>query len=292
MHLVLAVLAGALVGGGATAGVMAATRKEPPKKPADIKAAHDERDDDEDAMSANASLVSSLQECNRRLTELGQKKVEAPPTAIASAAPAPSGRFDRGNRGGGNRRGALTPQDWERYAEAGAVPYRIPCLRDKPYVPSQREIDRLGLAPQDVDALKDAYAKSNERMQAQIAPLCASALGSQDAANKMGASACLKAIVDSARRESPDKMKEALTRVAEVNAGKRSAPASREGMAPVESLMMALTDETKKFESDLAAKLGPEDARRLSTGRGSCSEGGIVSASQDVRPPRPGSSAW
>jgi hypothetical protein len=245
----------------------------PPVKeaaPLPVEAAAD-GDDDDALLAANANLVSSLQECNRRLAGAGQPRVAAP-VATPTPAPSSSGRF----RG---RRGEPAKADWERFAQEGIVPYNIPCIRDTPFTPSERQLDRLGLAPHDGEVLRDAYAKSNQRMMAQIQPLCARVLGTVELANRVGASACMSAIIDGARRENADKMQQALVRVAEVNSGKRQAPKG-EGLDPVEALLLGFAAESKAFEGDLAASLGPEDAKRIAGGRGLCSERGTVRAKE------------
>jgi hypothetical protein len=268
---------------GVAAGAMLRTAITPVPKPEPVAVPEvDDSDDSEALLAANANLVSSLQECNRRLTDVGQKRVTAPtpqPTAASS-----SGRM----RGQGRRE--APPPDWDRYAKQGVVPYNVPCLRDTPFTPSARQLDRLGLAPQDAAVLRDAYKKSNERVMAQLKPLCAKVLGNAEIADRVGSSACMSAIVDSARKENPDKMRDALTRVAEVNGGKRAAPDPSKGVEPVEALMLAFTGESKAFEADLAAALGPDDAHRIASSRTLCSERGIVrarpDAPQDERAPR------
>jgi hypothetical protein len=232
----------------------------------------DETDDAEALLAANANLVNTLQECNRRLAALGQKRVAEPIAQPATPAATSSGRA----RGQGRRE--TTSQDWERYAKQGVVPYNVPCLRETPFTPSERQLDRLGLAPQDASVLREAYRKSNERVMAQMKPLCARVLGNEQLADRVGSSACMSAIVDSARKDNPDKMRDALARVGEVNAGKRPAPDATQGLEPVEALMLAFTSESKAFEADLAAALGPADAHRVAASRTLCSERGIVRA--------------
>jgi hypothetical protein len=220
-----------------------------------------ERDDDEALTAANANLVASLQECNRRLSDLGQKRVAPlPPTAQSALASEATPVALRGPR---HDRSGREPADWERYTKEGLVPYSIPCIRDTPFSPSQKQLDRIGLAPHDAPVLRDAYAKSNARILAQIQPLCARVLGNRALPEQIGPQACISAIVDGARKANPDKMQEALIRVGEVNAGKRPPPNSTAELDPVEALMLALTAEQKTFESDLGATLGPEDARRV-----------------------------
>jgi hypothetical protein len=177
----------------------------------------------------------------------------ASPSAMASRAPRGEGRGER------------TPADWERFAKEGIVPYSVPCIRDTPFTPSERQLDRFGLAPHDAAMLRDAYAKSNERMLAQLKPLCGRVLGNEQLPDRIGPQACISAIIDGSRKENADKMQQALTRVGEVNAGKRASPTPGAALEPVEALMLAMTTEAKTFESDLAANLGPEDAHRIAT---------------------------
>jgi hypothetical protein len=234
---------------------------------------------DESALEkANANLTASLHECDRRLAELGEHPV-GNIAAVTSAAPAPADSSGRNRRRG--ERGAMTKEDWERMAENGVVPTRVPCIRDKPWVPNERVVDRLGLAPQDTETLKAAYEASNKRMNDQIGPLCARVLGSQAAADKVGASACIDVINNSARRSDADGTKAALSMVAEVQAGKREAPKSGADSAPVEQLAFLLTKESKTFEDDLAQKLGPEEARRLAAAPEMCSDRHVLRASDD-----------
>lgn len=268
---VVAAALGVMLGGGGVAGFMALTKKPEKVRPDTAAPAKSGADDDDDVEAANANLVRSLAECNRRLGDLGQKRVE--PMASAPASDPSQGGGRRGGRG-------REPQqvDWDRHAADGTVPYRIPCIRDTPFAPSTRQADRLGLAPQDVEVLKEAYKSSNARVMADLVPLCAQVVGTKEVAEKIGPQACMNAIMDSARKQSPEKTKEALSRVAEVNGGKRPAPASPQGALPVEALMLAFTKEQKAFEADLAAKLGPEEARRLANARGLCSERGTARA--------------
>ena len=252
------------IGGGAVASaawsVMPPTPATAPAKPEPVvETTHR----DFDLEKANANLTSSLQECDRRLTELGERPVPMP---SPSASAAPDER--RGRRG----RGELTKDDWERMAENGVVPIRIPCIRDTPWTPSERVVDRLGLLPSDVEALKEAYAASNKRMVEAIRPLCAQALGSEAAADKVGASQCIDMINNTARKASVDETKAALTRVAEVQAGKREAPKPDANTSAVEKLGYLLTNEQKTFERELEQKLGPEDAKRLANDPGLCSD--------------------
>lgn len=225
--------------------------------------------DDNGLASANANLAASLQECDRRLAELGERPVERVQPA-PSAAPADS----RGRR---RERAALTTEDWERMAESGVVAVRVPCIRDTPWSPSDRVADRLGLAPGDTETIKEAYAASNKRLTDAIRPLCAQVLGGNDAADKVGASQCIDVINNAARKGDADGTKAALARVAEVQAGKREA--SKPGGPAIEQLATILTGESKTFESELAQKLGPDEAKRLASAPEMCAERRMLRAS-------------
>jgi hypothetical protein len=202
-----------------------------------------------DLETANANLARSLEECDRRLTDLGERPV------MVQTPAADGGRRER------RARAEMTKEDWENAATAGVVPVRIPCIRDKPWTPNDRVVDRLGLAPSDTDVIAAAYAASNKRMTDQIRPLCAQVLGSQSAANQVTTSSCIDVIAGSARKGGDD-VKAALTRVAEVQAGKRAAAGSGDSL-PIERLGLLLTKEQKTFEEDLAQKLGPDEAKRI-----------------------------
>lgn len=254
------------------AGASAAWTAFPPKPPGVSRAVPEPKADrDESGLAAaNANLTASLMECDRRLAELGERPVERP-QPVASAAPADA----RGRRR--ERGAALTSEDWERMAESGVVPVRVPCLRDTPWSPSDRAADRLGLAPGDADTIRDAYAASNRRLTEGIRPLCAQVLGGNDVADRVGASQCIDIINNSARKTDADGTKAALSRVAEAQAGKREA--SKGGPA-IEQLATLLAAEARTFEGDLAQKFGPDEARRLANDPAMCAERKMLRAGE------------
>lgn len=226
---------------------------------------------DDDALArANQNLVRALQECDRKLAEVRDAPAVSSASPVAEAPPEPR---DGGRAGRRRERGEPSREDWERMAQLGVVRVRVPCVRDKPWEPPQRVIDRLGLSPADAGALKEAYERSNKRVLDAVRPLCAQALGSPDAVDRFGASVCMDAIANSARKTTPDQTREALTRVAEVQAGKRAAP-GRGGETPaaIEQLALALSGESRAFEADLAQRLGPDEAKRLASAPELCSD--------------------
>jgi hypothetical protein len=264
-------LAGSFVMGALAASAVWSARPHKVERPQSTATPEPSNVDDESLRRANATLTSQLHECDRRLTELGERPVEPP---VASGAPAPSssepGRF--------RRERTMTKEDWERMANAGIVPVRIPCLREKTWTPNERVIQRLGLAPADVDVIKAAYEASNKRVTEQIKPLCTQALGNADAAEKVGALGCIDVIQSTARKANPDAAKAALSRVAEVQAGKREA--SKGDMPAIEHLALALTKESTRFEEDLAQKLGPDEAKRIASAPEMCADRSMLRAGE------------
>ena len=273
------VLVAFLAGGAVVSGVWSLI---PTPKPQPTTAATAMKDGDDDALrKANANLAQSLQECDRKIDELRAGE-NAPAVAVAPSAE-PSER-NRG-RDGGNEdrrsRGEPTKEDWERMAQLGTVRTRIPCLRDKPWTPNQRVVDKLGLSPQDTKVLQEAYEASNKRVMDQVRPVCAKVLGTNEAADKAGPSACMDAISNSARKSSPDATRESLVRVAEVQATKRPAPKPGSDLPPIEQLAFVLAGESKSFEDDLAKKLGPGEAKRLAWSPELCADRRTLRASDE-----------
>lgn len=263
--------AGALVTSGVftafpgKAAAPRATREETPKAP----------ETDEALRKANETLTASLHACDRKLAELRGQTGEPAPSATASAeTPERPGRAGRRRE-----RGETTKEDWERMAQLGVVRVRIPCLRDTPWKPNERAVQRLGLGPDDVKTLEEAYAASNKRVQDQIAPLCAKVVGSADLAGRIGASACMDAIQNSAKKTDPKAAKEALSHAAETQAGQRKGPA--DDAAPLERLANVLAAEGRAFETDLAARLGPDEAKRLASDPALCSDRRVLRTSDE-----------
>jgi hypothetical protein len=110
------------LGGGAVLALMFERRPATPKvaaTPTDVG----EGDDEEALAAANANLVATLQECNRRLADLGQKRMAPTPEPVVAARPESSaGRGPRGERR------ERTTADWDRWSKEGVVPY-VPVAR-------------------------------------------------------------------------------------------------------------------------------------------------------------------
>jgi hypothetical protein len=266
---------------GALAGLLVASAawslQKPPAPHAKADPAVPTGGDDIDSLrTANARLVESLADADRTIAALREQGA----TPVAAPRPEERAASEDGGRPQRRRgRGEPTAEDWERMAQVGAVRVRVPCMRDKPWTPTPGVLDRLGLAPGDANTIRDAYAASNKRMADQIKPLCAKALGSPEAADRVGPKACSDAILAGAKRTDPEGTQKSLVRVAELNAGKEAKPATDNNS--VEQLLMAMTKESKAFEADLAAKLGPEEAKRLAWAPEMCSDRTTARAKDD-----------
>jgi hypothetical protein len=270
------------IAGAAVASVGWAMSRDtkPAKVTADRTDAGDPKSDDTSLVEANKNLVESLRACERKLADNADPGPN--PTATVAQPEQPFDRRDGGRRRGG-RGGEPSKEDWERMAQEGTMRLRVPCIRDKPWSPSQRVQDRLGLAPQDVEVIRQAYEASNKRVAEQVKPICASVLGSAEAAERVGTSSCIDSILSTARRGDSDGTKQAIGRVAEANAGKREAAKPGASTPAIEQLLTVLTKEPQTFEADLAKKVGPEEAKRLAWAPEMCADRRNFRAAEEER---------
>jgi len=269
-------LAGATAGAVVASGVWSVQKPEPARVRAEPGSDAAAGDDIESLRAANANLVESLQQADKTIAQLREQLGPAP-SPPASGGPPPGDRPFDGDAGFRRRsRGEPTKEDWERMAQLGTVRMRVPCLRDRPWTPPARVLDRLGLAPSDAETIRQAYEHSNKRMADQIKPLCAKVLGSSEAADRVGPKACSDAILSGGRRSDPEGTQKSVVKLAEVNAGKSDAKPSD---SAVEQLLFAMTNETKAFEAELASKLGPDEAKRLAWAPEMCADRMIVRGS-------------
>lgn len=216
------------------------------------------------AMAANANLVESLRECSQRLSLLAddeahiKEQLEAEQMAEADA-----GRAAQARR---LARRDPSPSDWKQMASAGTIRYRLPCAS---FNPAPDALDRLGLEPGDVPTIQGAFAAARATAWTQVRPLCAAATGSAATADKLGLEACPQVILNAER----------TTRAAAADGAMRAVGAVRAGLAdpstidpddPVGAAFLALTAAAKDAESRLGAVLGPDDARAVVYGSGSC----------------------
>src|SRR5262249_10820148 len=122
------------------------------------------------------------------------------------------------------------------------------------------DLEKLALAPDDAPAIREAMARSTQRIWDTLRPMCLQALGGNTAmADKLGPVTCQHLAFDVARDHGED-VEEALGRVAEMRAGARPTPPTP---PPLEKLLLVMSGETKAVEADLTQSLGPDAAHRV-----------------------------
>ena len=156
----------------------------------------------------------------------------------------------------------LTRSDWARMSKDGELRYRVPCERKTPWTPDGKTLQLLGLRPEDAAPIREAYRRSNERVWASIRPLCAGILGSDALADRLGSRVCTRVIEGTVADDDEAAAMGRAVRVGQVRAGLRAEPAPSE-VPPHEALLLTFTAEVARFEADLAATFGPEEARRI-----------------------------
>jgi hypothetical protein len=157
----------------------------------------------------------------------------------------------------------LSQDDWKALVKDGTIKYQIPCFRKTPWSPTPDNLHVLGLAPQDGVTIRDAYARSNERVWSQIKPLCAQAVGSAELAERIGVGTCIHLVLDIEQARDSAAVEAAAKSVGEIRAGMRAAPGPGEPSHPVTKLFLATTGEEQNIERDLAQSFGPDEAHRI-----------------------------
>jgi hypothetical protein len=158
----------------------------------------------------------------------------------------------------------LSKEDWSRMAKEGTFQFSLPCEQFE--APSPEELQSMGLAPTDVEALERANSRANDRIWQEIRPLCAEVLGSEAQADKMRA-LCPDLI---GRKTDRAAAAAAGRAVAEMRAGERPLPAPGERVSPIMGSLLISTSAWGWFEEELAKEFGPAEAHRLATSKGLC----------------------
>jgi ferric-dicitrate binding protein FerR (iron transport regulator) len=216
-------------------------------------------------LAANANLADSVREYKRRLESLETKK-----KTLESELAAAQQKLDAAPGGGDDERSEfdLSQDDWKELAKEGEVRARVPCRNPPKDELSQLGLEKAGLSPGDLPAVRAALDGSRKRMWAAIRPLCVQALAGDAAlADRLGSLTC-QSIVQEAARENGEDFEEEIRQVAEIRAGLRPVPA--DGGGSVTKLWLALTGEAGNVEQDLARSVGPDDARRFVYGSAGC----------------------
>jgi hypothetical protein len=216
-------------------------------------------------MVANENLTRSLQVCSQKLTLLMDEKEQLERGLESERmAEADASRAARARR---IARRDLSQADWKELMTAGSVRYVLPCAS---FSPPREVMDRLGLGPGDVPVVQTAFAAARNEAWTQIRPLCAVAAGGTEAADKLGLESCPEVILDAEKVTSPADADRAMRAVGAVRAGVTEPSATPAG-DPVVAAFLVMTGVAKDAERRLGSALGPEDARLIVYGSGSCS---------------------
>jgi hypothetical protein len=267
-------LSGAVLGFGLCYGVLAVAsvfRTQPPgevpkAEPPNSAPAVAEADSSVDpAMLANANLSRSLSECSHQLGLVTEENVQLEQQLDTERnAAADAGKSALARR---IARRDLSTDDWKQLARTGAIKYVLPCAS---FNPSPETLDGLGLEPNDVPVVREAFVAARAVAWGQVRPLCASAVGSLNAADRLGLEACPQLILSSERTTSPNAADVATRAVAATRAGLSDPSALPAGDA-VATTFFALTAVAKDAENHIAAQLGPDEAQVAVYGTNSCS---------------------
>jgi hypothetical protein len=217
------------------------------------------------AMIANANLSQSLSECSHQLALVTEENVrleqqlDSERNAVADA-----GKSTLARR---IARRDLSLDDWKQLARTGTVKYVLPCGS---FNPSPETIDGLGLEANDVPVVRDAFVAARAVAWGQVRPLCASAVGSLNAADRLGLEACPQLILSSEKTTNPNAADVAMRAVAATRAGLSDPSALPTGDA-VAATFYALTAVAKDAEAHIGAQLGPDEAQVAVYGTNNCS---------------------
>jgi hypothetical protein len=233
---------------------------------AEIGRGDDDRDATVDpAMEANANLSQSLHECSQKLASLMDEKAKLEQELDAERmSEVDASRAVQVRR---MARRNISQDDWKQLASAGTIRYVLPCAS---FNPSPEVMDRLGLAQRDVPAIQSAFTAARDTAWTQIRPLCATAVGSAGAADRLGLDLCPQAVFDSEKTSNPAGADAAMRAVGAVKAG-LSEPSAIPSGDPVGTAFLVLTGVAKDAETRLASMLSADDARSVVYGNNNCS---------------------
>ncbi len=216
--------------------------------------------DDDPTLTANANLADAVRDYKRRL-----ESIEGQKTKLEKQLSDAQDKLALEQSDGAPKRSEfdLLPGDWAELSKEHQVKFRVPC--DKPLNPDIEDLNKLGLAPQDVPALKEAWTRSNTRVWTALKPLCAQAVGSAEVAEKIGASTCIHLVIDIADKDDHEGTRQAFADVGAIRGGAKPMP---EHPSNALQALMLMTGEIKNVETDIAKNLGPDEAHRLLFGEG------------------------
>ncbi len=167
----------------------------------------------------------------------------------------------------------LDADDWRELAKKGTVKYRLPCMRNGGWRPTPEQLSSSGFAPQDADAIQDAFKRTQESVWAKLKPLCMTSVGvTAEVADRIGVDGCTHLVTDL----EGSKMKEGeqggvMATVGEIMAGDRPEPSAKDKPNPSLLTFLAVARANKTLETELAKSFGPEEARRMAVEQPMCS---------------------
>jgi ferric-dicitrate binding protein FerR (iron transport regulator) len=218
--------------------------------------------------AANENLSKDIADLNKRLGSIEKEKSRLE-EQLSTAEHELAKRTD-GGAARGRHEFDLDTQDWSELAKDGTIKYRHPCFKPNGWTPGPDRMEKLGLAPDDIEPIESAYKRSYERLWKTLRPLCAKFIGNADVVEGLGPDICTHVVVDAMRKKDSAAVSEAMRQVAEIRAGQRPAPVAGKEQNPVFDLFYALTGEMGAFESELAQTFGPEEAKRLAYSKEIC----------------------
>lgn len=161
----------------------------------------------------------------------------------------------------------LTPEDWKKLAAQQAVKYRVPCTSAS-QAPTDATLAQLGLAPEEYAIVREAFDNSIARQKAAIFPLCAAAIGSgAELVQTLNLQSCM-AIISSTTSERSENAGQSARSVASYMAGDGARPDAKSPL--LAQAFLALAEESKHFEDELAASFGPDDAHEITFSNSLC----------------------
>jgi hypothetical protein len=218
-----------------------------------------EGDDGEKALAqANANLADSVRNYRRRLESIESEKQKVEKKLAAAEA-----KLAGSDAGASKSRYDLSQDDWKELAKNGRLRIRVPCGDPKgDYSYSAKDLNKLGLPPQDGPILQAAVQRSYARAWGVVQPLCSQALGGVDV-SRLNVQACISILSSMTQQKGNGLYDEDIHQVGEILAGERPAPGRGDPVDPLLAADLALARESQNIVSDLSASLGPDEARRV-----------------------------
>lgn len=216
--------------------------------------------DDDASTQANGDLQATIKDYRQKLASLEaersglEKQLEAANSKLDAVEDPPPPKD--------NKSYDLSRDDWKELAKDGTVKFRMPCSpNEKGWTPSDPQREALGLGPDDIEPLREAYAQSYKRVWGDIRPVCVEVFG-PEVADRLGPTNCPNAIVTAVAGNDWPRLSKAMRDVAEIRAGIQPMPDPMPD-DPIMRVFLRWTSEMGELEKDLAGRMGPERAHEI-----------------------------